>query len=391
MAAKLLFPDDVRQQVLRRYRLQHRAWLIGDATWPFSIPLGAPTERDVSGDSAHARAWIDAWRGFQPPSQVTWTAVQWRRLGQQQLPSRLELPSPAAAARLVGEHARFERALERYEELVRRWPQLARSRTIARYFDTLADAPESDHTRLIALLAWLLANPRSGYAVRELPVPGIDTKWTEKRQTLVMELFQVLRGDGCEGDFFAVCGLRRPAQRLRAVLLCPELRATIGGLRDIQVPIDALARLAIEPRCVLVIENLQTGLALPDIAGAIALVGLGNAATSIAALRWTAGARVLYWGDIDSHGLAILNRVRGALGTVQAILMCEHTLLRYRDLWVEEATQCSERELPYLLPAERDVFEGLIQDRWGSRVRLEQERLPWDAAMRALREAVDGR
>ncbi|MCL7660007.1 DUF2220 domain-containing protein, partial [Klebsiella pneumoniae] len=53
-------------------------------------------------------------------------------------------------------------------------------------------------------------------------------------------------------------------------------------------------------------------------------------------MDWIVGARVIYWGDLDSHGFAILNRLRSHLPEVESVLMDEATLLAHRDLWVPE-------------------------------------------------------
>ena len=39
-------------------------------------------------------------------------------------------------------------------------------------------------------------------------------------------------------------------------------------------------------------------------------------------------------------------------------------------------------------PAEWAVFDGFKGNVWGHKLRLEQERLPWEAAMQAVREAL---
>ena len=114
------------------------------------------------------------------------------------------------------------------------------------------------------------------------------------------------------------------------------------------------------------------------------ILGLGNAVSLLSRLEWVAGARLLYWGDIDTHGFAILDRARESLGALSSMLMDEATLLACRELWVEEPTQTAIRDLPHLTEAERATFEGLRAQRWGRHVRLEQERVPWHRVVSAL-------
>jgi hypothetical protein len=64
--------------------------------------------------------------------------------------------------------------------------------------------------------------------------------------------------------------------------------------------------------------------------------------------------------------------------------MDESTLLRNRDLWVEEKSPCTT-ELSLLTASEQEVYQGLRQHRWGPKVRLEQERIAWSDASQSLR------
>ena len=55
---------------------------------------------------------------------------------------------------------------------------------------------------------------------------------------------------------------------------------------------------------------------------------------------------VIYWGDIDTHGLVIFDRARAALPSVSSMLMDEETLFAHRDLWGTEEVQSVESDLP---------------------------------------------
>jgi hypothetical protein len=98
--------------------------------------------------------------------------------------------------------------------------------------------------------------------------------------------------------------------------------------------------------------------------------------------------RVVYWGDIDTHGFAILNRARQILPQLQSALMDEVTLLEHRSLWGREPKQCPDIDLPFLSSEEQRVYQGLRSALWGEQLRLEQERLSWVTALAALRNAL---
>ena len=59
-------------------------------------------------------------------------------------------------------------------------------------------------------------------------------------------------------------------------------------------------------------------------------------------------------------------------------------LLAHRKLWVQEPTPCRVEGPEGLSVAELGVYEGLRANRWGDRVRLEQERIAWPAALEAI-------
>ncbi len=204
---------------------------------------------------------------------------------------------------------------------------------LPRLFDMLADYAELDFQRLQDLLAWLLAHPASGLYPRQLPLAGMDSKWLEPRIGLVALMLAAIRNTAAEtASPHAQCGLKRPPASVRLRVLGPALRAQIGGLDDISAPLETLAALAWQPRHVLIVENLQTGLALQDLPGTVALMGLGYAVDALAPLQWIKQAACWYWDDIDTHGLVILHQARLQWPQLQSLMMDEATLQRHASL-----------------------------------------------------------
>lgn len=392
-------PDEVRQALATRFARLHRRWFAlrqqPDAAWPLALTLGRPTEHDLIADHARVREWVVSWERFGslvPGAQVEWAERQWPRLGRQRVPERLVLASADEVARLVGNSSRWQRACDRASRLTVAWPVLSGHAVLGRVFDALADYDDDDFARLVALLTWVGANPTSGLYLRQLPVAGLDTKWIAGRSAVVTELLRSLRPARCDpgddSDLHALLGLRRPSARIRVRLLCPALRRCVGGLEDLELPVEQLAKLNIQPRIVLIVENLDTGLALPDMAGVMAVMKLGAAVKLVAQLPWMRQAQCLYWGDIDTFGFEILNRARSVLPHVRSVLMDAGTLLGHRSLCVREPAQVSAPEMPLLTRDEHEVFDGLRGDRWGERLRLEQERIPWQTAIHRLLSEV---
>lgn len=379
-------PEDVRQALVRRFQSKHREWLIGDAgesLWPLEVALGAPTEQAALRQVDGVRAWVRAWQGWQGVGTLSWCERRWKTLGVQRLPEKLALRGPEDVAMWIGESARWERAQSRYRALIARWPALAQQ--LPRYFDVLADYSDADYQRLTEMLDWIASHPNSNLYPRQLPVSGLDSKWLDGRKGLLTDLVAAIQEDSSSDlDFYQRCGLKAPPLLVRMRVLDQSLRAHVGGVGDITAPVDDLAGISWPVSHVFIVENLQTGLAMSDMPGAVVFMRLGYSVDVLARLPWLARARCIYWGDLDTHGFAILHRARSYIPELQSVLMDEETLLRHKALWVDEAAQHSAAELTLLTKDEQQLYRDLKQQRWGQNVRLEQERIDWTTAWNVL-------
>lgn len=389
------FPEDVRKQLVRRFRSKHREWLAsygGDGAeanaWPLNINLGVPAERQVLKQVEDVRAWVAAWQSWRGAGSLRWNDRRWRTLGTQRVPEALTLADPAEVAQWIGEADRWDRAQERFVELLERWPRLAG--TLPRHFDLLADYSVVDYRRLIDMVAWIDTNPASNLYPRQLPVSGLDSKWLEGRKAVLADLVGAVRGESSgDGDLFQLCGLRAPPQLVHLRILDEDLRERVGGLADLSAPLEQLAGLDMPVANVFIVENRQTGLAFEDLRQSVVIMQLGYGVDVLRCLPWVAAAgRCIYWGDLDTHGFAILNRARTYLPGLKSILMDESTLHGHRDLWVQEGTQHSAETLPLLSDCEQALYASLKSNAWGQNVRLEQERVAWSVAWDALQKAV---
>jgi hypothetical protein len=379
-------PPDIHQLLVRRFASAHRDWLAAaslDEHWPLTIALGIPSEQEALRQVDAVRAWVAAWSSWHGAGELEWAQRQWKILGTQHLPATLTLHSPAEAASWVGQQDRWERATRRYVQLTRRWPTLATR--LPGLFNVVADYGDADFARMTDLLAWLCAHPASGLYPRQLPIAGIDSKWIDGRKGILTELVALLRELAPRaGDFHDVCGLRKPPAQLRMRILDPQLRNRIGGLGDVTAPVDELARLALPATTVLIVENLQTGLAFDNMPGTVVFMALGYSVDLLAQIPWIAGARCRYWGDIDTHGFAILNRARSCFPFLESVLMDMPTLMRFRALWTEEKVQHGAFEFSLLTDGENDVYRAIKRNALAQHVRLEQERISWDYAMSVI-------
>ncbi len=397
----MLSPTEVRAWARQRLARQRRAWVDGEGSWPLIRGLEPPTAVDIRGGLGAVTAWTSAWaaeRELVGVRVVRETRLM-KGIGSQTMPVRVEFESPRAVAAFAGETQAWDRVARRRVLLLERWPQLATGVGLGRLYDWMDQASDLDVDRLVAVADWVLANPRSGLFLRQLPVPGVDTKWIEggQRRAIAM-LVGLLQGDEnatveTEREFLRLCGLLAPAARIRLIVLDQQLRDAVGGLRDIQAPQSDLATLKWAPRTTLFVENLACAYSLPDLESTVAVVGLGRAISLAAALPWIHRTRTLYWGDLDTHGFEILSLARVSFPGARSVLMDSLTLQRYRSRWVPEAAPNRQADRSLLLPDECELYEALLANAWpgwkGEQgARLEQERLDWNHVDEELRRVA---
>lgn len=189
-----------------------------------------------------------------------------------------------------------------------------------------------DWPRLLAVLAWFLAHPRPGLYLRQLDIPGVDTKFIETRRGLLAELLDVVLpataihrdASGVKG-FARRYGLRTEAPQIRFRLLDPAL--SIQGLRDIAVPPEEFSGLSLPVQRVFITENRTNGLAFPETSASLVIFGLGYGLERLREIPWLHDSALWYWGDIDTHGFGILNRLRASLPHARSLLMDRPTLM----------------------------------------------------------------
>jgi hypothetical protein len=389
---RAITPEAAVAALARKWAAHHASWLVraqDERLWPLDVVLHTLTEKDVSKDLPGTREWVTSWRRWSDQALISWESRRWAS-GNQELPCRLTVPSADRLAQLLGKSASWAEGARRRDVLTSHFPQLAGSKAFLRQCDkVLLEYGREDFERLLRLLQWFQGNPSSGLYLRQLPVQGVDTKWVEPRVGVVGDLVAQILGLDVSTQFHVTCGLRKEPARIRLRILCPRIRALVRGLSDVEAPLAELNALQLEPSTFLVVENRNTGVALPDLPGTVAFMRLGLAVDQLDAIDWLPRIpNQLYWGDIDTHGFAALARARLRFPAMKSLLMDETTLLEHQGLWVEEPSQSRVERPEGLSTNELSVYEGLRSNRWGVKVRLEQERVAWPTVLAKLYASV---
>lgn len=381
-------PEELRKRLDARWKNQRRNWLLGQGEWPLPFSTEPPTEAEVLADWTHFDRWLAQWRDVSHASSgvVRYETRIWSRVGEQHVPCAWQFATPDAAAVELGQASLWLQAKQRFDSLAIWASDESWSLELSRHFDLLAELSDVEFERLCVVVTWLRQHPSSNLYPRQLPIPGIDSKWVESRRAVVASWLAALHGAPAIGDFFATTGLRAVPDRLRMRLLDKQLSAQLGGLSDIEAPAGEFIDLHPAAQRVLIVENLVTGLACEALPGTVVFMRRGYAVDALAKLPWLVELPVFYWGDIDTHGLAILSRLRAYLPQTRSLMMDESTLLAFKQLWGREEAQHAALTLPNLTDAEQLLYRALREGEY-RQVRLEQERIAWDWAWRRVVDA----
>lgn len=372
------------------------ASLAGEPLFPLRVTLRRPDSRALGERFEEARRWIQtlerssrsrASHGY----DVHWTQIEHRQLGRNRVPEAIVVPTEEDALRMVGMARRAARFRVLAAMTSDQLPEL-RDWMVRRPLLMLEH--DDDWERILRVLLWFRAHPRPAVYLRQIEIPEIDTKFVEERLGLLSELLDiVLPSEAIDAsargsrEFERRYGLTtKPALvRFRALDRC----CSIGGLTDVSSPVGEFARLDLPIEHVFLTENEVNGLAFPDVPRSIVVFGLGYGVERLAQVPWLRRAAVHYWGDIDTHGFAILDRVRSILNDARSLMMDRETLVAHQAHWAHEPVQ-HIGPLARLTPAEADVYAGLSSGVFGDRVRLEQERVAFAWVKQRLREIGGG-
>jgi hypothetical protein len=382
---------DLRAQVLRRW---DKGELLAELAapgelFPLRLSLRGPTSSELSERFDEVRAWAAGLqRAGDAGCRLVMREVRHRVIGQNSLPDEAWVDALDDALRLIGK-ARESRVFQTVLEATQRQPSLL---PWLRRQPLRALALAEAWPQLLGIVAWLQAHPCPGIYLRQVDLPGIHSKLIEAQRGVLAELLDLaLPAQSIDAtasgasQFARRYGFRDKPQRVRLRFLDPEHPAWVPGTdADYTVSRDAFARLAPNVRRVFITENEINFLALPPAAGSLVVFGAGYGFDALAQAAWLQQRDVHYWGDIDTHGFAILDQLRAHVPRARSFLMDHDTLLAHQAQWTLEP-QPTQRDLPRLNEAERRLYDDL---RWcrlrGEPLRLEQERIAFGLVERAV-------
>jgi hypothetical protein len=381
-------PGSVRATLRRRWdtgaALTARAR--GDPFEPIDLPIRGPTASELGGRYAEVVAWAREWSAPCGYYTVTTKARGARRTGANEIPDRMRIDSFDDLAGFLGTRAEARRHRELAEIAKEFAPQLY-SWVVEKPMRALAHEAEFD--RLLSCVRWLSDNADRDRYLREIDALGVDTKFVERHRGILSELVDVVAdrvATADTADFAARHGFRGKPSRVRIRLLDPSASRFPPGVTDVELRGDELSSDLFDVDRVFLVENEVTCLAFPPIPRSLLVFGGGYAAARLRQLEWLRNTRLYYWGDIDTHGFRILGIVRSSFPAVRSMLMDRATLLAHEAHWDREPAKVNVH-LEHLTADEEALYRDLVEDTFGTSVRLEQERIRYpliDAAIAAM-------
>lgn len=350
----------------------------GDSLFPKRLQLKVPTSAEMASRFDEVRVWISELRAM-PHCRVEMRVFRHRLFGANAVPEEVWIDSVEDALELLGKRRVYARFTELLEVTRTRQPRL---------LEWLAKRPlravelSDDWHRLLEIVSWLENHPRPGVYLRQVDIPGVHSKFIEAYRALLTELLDiVLPPEAIDSSFIGVSrfaqryGFRDKPVRIRFRMLDPDhALLSCRSEQDITLDAESFARLAPKVSRVFITENEINFLAFPQLTNSMAIFGAGYGFEMLSNAEWLSRCHIHYWGDIDSHGFAILDQLRSRFDHVESFLMDRRTLLAFEAHWGVEEKQ-TLRNLPRLNQEERALFNDLRDNRLRKNLRLEQEKV----------------
>ena len=373
---------DLRVRLRRRWDRGAflKAYAVGDEFTTVRVKIDGPAVADLVERLGDVRGWAEQFErdartrgGGEPRFTIEPRTVKSRSLGASDVPGRLRIDTFSELSAFLGttdDVATFDRLRA---ESTLDVPEL--DEWIAAHPMAVLEH-RSDWSGILLVVRWIADRDISDLDVRHLDVPGVDTKFVERHRRILGRLLDEVRPTSADPSGRGVAGRlgfrARPSYtRFRLLHPVPELPSM---LTELEVRTTELAQLELSVRTVFIVENRASFLAFPDVDDAMVVFGGGFQVSALDPLTWLHDKEIVYWGDIDTHGFAILDRLRERFPQTRSMLMDLDTLVAHRDHVVVEPSQTTG-PLPHLTESEHTLYRTLIDHSHGPSVRLEQERI----------------
>ncbi|MFT5657575.1 MAG: hypothetical protein ACI9KN_000848 [Gammaproteobacteria bacterium] len=380
---------DLQQQLEKLWDrgLVLSAYLDSSSFFPKRLVFKRPDSKQLSEQFGLVKEWLADLKkisGFRFETKV----IQHRVLGQNELPVAVWIDDLDTVVAIIGKQKQLQRFCDLVTTTRRRAPNLL---PWLHQYPLKALGYEAEWNQLIDILDWMKANPQPNIYLRQVDIRGVDSKFIERHKSILTRFLDITMPvadstDSC--PFEARYGFRAKPLSIRLRSLDPEINLIGSGDQDISVTLDNLASFACESRFdkiekIIVTENEINFLSFPPLKNSLVIFGKGYGFDGFEKISWLNQRSLFYWGDIDTHGFAILDQLRSKLPRVKSLWMDRKTFLHHQDFWGVE-TSPQMRDLSRLDDGELQMYNDLRDNRFGHQLRLEQERIGYSYMLREI-------
>ncbi|MBT3197826.1 MAG: hypothetical protein HN344_08880 [Gammaproteobacteria bacterium] len=389
-------PTTIRHQLLKLWKRGAllSAPLNDEPLCPYQLRLKRPDSRALGEQFDTVHHWIQQLQAGEKTPQgkgyrIEYQTINHRQIGHNTIPLSVSFETLDDLLATIDKQREAALFQELSRQLLEPFPQL-RAWIIHHPHKVLQFA--THWPQLITVIQWMVQYPRPAIYLRQIDLPGIDTKLIERHKKVLIELLdkilpqpQIDTTSHGVSRFEQRYGFLEKPTLIRFRILDPAL--TVQGLSDLTLPIEQFSQLDLPLRQLFITENEVNGLAFPQHPKSLVIFGLGYGLQRLHSIPHLQPLEVHYWGDIDTHGFAMLDQLRHYLPQSRSMLMDRQTLLDHRPQWGEEQ-RSTRRELPLLNTEEQALYQGLLTAEWAPNLRLEQERIRFSALHTYLQQTV---
>ncbi|MDQ7047866.1 MAG: DUF2220 family protein [Sulfurovum sp.] len=373
MPLKLQTPKDLNKKLTSIYtQAQHIKAYVLEEDFNIEIKFKRLSEKEIEQNFEEIRDWIESLK--QSSFDVDFQKITYRSLGEQFVPKVLVFTRESFLKHLGKENI-FKRHIQLIDKSIEEFPKLKRL-----FIEKPKLIMEYDEVweRLLLVSAYFIAHPKPNVYMRELEIEGVDTKFIEShKKVLDMILSTLLEREMtklAQHGFEKCYGLKYDLPSIRFRIL--DESYYLAGLSDISLPLDEFMKLDSACEKVFVTENKINGLSFPNIKSAMVIFGLGYGIESLKDVVWLREKKLYYWGDIDTHGFAILSQFRSYFPQTHSIFMDKQTIAENKNMATQESIlKRFTGKLDFLNLDEQKIFNDLKENKYADRFRVEQERI----------------
>ncbi len=382
----------IRQTVNKQYYTFLQHLVDGDVNllFPMYIPF---TKIKSTEDWAVLNSWLTSLQSLTEKYGLILTTVEKKmnKFGKNDYPQSLSIDSKNVFIQFIGKEGEVDLFLKNLSIINAKLPQIKEwlklKNNVKELFNTT-----NDWLIIIQICQYFLENPRPNIYLRQILIENMSTKFIETNSTILISLLDFLIPNDIKDTkatkFEKRYYLETEEPLLRIMFLDVKIRL-LPELSNIGITLSEVNNVTINCKKVLIVENKTNFLMfnnLPELPETIIIWGKGFAVTELKKIKWLEQKELFYWGDLDAHGLQILNTFREYFPKAKSVMMDTPTFEQFKDGNVIQSVRSTAKQesLLRLDANEKLLFEYLNKHNY----RLEQEKIDMKYVINVIKSII---